>query len=78
MGVDMKVHELLTLLQKCDPDGDVQFSLPLDVIERTAGNEGVSLIYVPVAEILWSTRAHYSDGLADRVTFSIPELDSLS
>ena len=70
----MKVHELLSLLQQCDPQGEVSFNLPMDIVDGTAGNEGMSYVYVPVVEALWSTSAHYADRLADRVNFSIPAL----
>lgn len=70
----MKVHELLSLLQQCDPQGDVSFDLPMDIVDGTVGNEGISCRYVPVVEALWSNSAHYADGLADRVNFSIPAL----
>ncbi|MBB3122159.1 hypothetical protein [Pseudoduganella violacea] len=71
----MVVRELIDLLSKCDPEGTVSFSLPCDVVDGTEYADGISYVYVPLVQALWSTEAMQAGRLADRVSFEIPSLN---
>jgi len=72
----MKVREIVELLSKCDPDGTVSFALPTDVVDGTEFGDGISYVYVPLVQALWSTKAMEAGGPADRVQFEIPSLNN--
>jgi hypothetical protein len=71
----MKVSELIEMLGRCDPNGTVSFSLPADVVDGSEFADGVSYVYVPLVQALWSTDAMLAGLPADRVTFEIPSLN---
>jgi hypothetical protein len=71
----MKVFELLELLARCDPQGQVSFTLPADVVDGTDYADGAGYVYVPLVQALWSTKAMDSGAPADHVQFEIASLN---
>lgn len=71
----MKISDLIELLDGCDPDGEVQLSLPLSMIDGGAYEPGVECALKFEAKELWSTQAHDAGRRADIVTLELRRSD---
>ena len=70
----MKIKDLMALLRECNPEGEVHLTLPSDMVDRLNFGPGIEYTYTPEVKALWSDFAHETNGLADSVYVSLPEV----
>ncbi len=71
----MKISDLIELLDGCDPDGEVNLSLPLCMLDGSAYEPGVERSLNFEATELWTTAAHDAGRRADIVTLALRRVD---
>jgi hypothetical protein len=70
----MKVAELIALLSKCDPNGDVSMSIPADMLDRTAEGDGLGYVYKPEVHLRYSSFDRDVAPLPNRISIELPQV----